>query len=207
MTMRRCTDVTLKDLFSFAASYSTSYQTPAICADQRLVVDDHSRLQSTTAQRRLPSLYAERYTHRATGWTGRPHEWAPSAVHSHFVLFAHTAIYGPCMLWPNHWMDQDATWYGGRHWPRRQNIPTNFQARYDLFYVKSAVKLQQPTDLGDIVLDVDPALPQKRRHSSPHPHFQSHVLWPNGWMDQDATWYGARPRPRRHCVRWGPSPP
>jgi len=24
-------------------------------------------------------------------------------------------------------------------------------------------------------------------------------------MDQDATWYGGRPRPRRHCVRWGPS--
>jgi len=31
------------------------------------------------------------------------------------------------------------------------------------------------------------------------------VLWPNGWMDQDATWYGGRPRPMRHCVRWGPS--
>jgi len=21
------------------------------------------------------------------------------------------------------------------------------------------------------------------------------VLWPNGWMDQDANWYGCRPRP------------
>ena len=28
------------------------------------------------------------------------------------------------------------------------------------------------------------------------------VLWPNGWMDQDATWYGGRPRPHRHCVRF-----
>jgi len=27
------------------------------------------------------------------------------------------------------------------------------------------------------------------------------VLWSNGWMDQDATWFGGRPRPRRHCVR------
>jgi len=26
----------------------------------------------------------------------------------------------------------------------------------------------------------------------------------NGWMDQDATWYGDRPRPRPHCIRWGP---
>ena len=26
-------------------------------------------------------------------------------------------------------------------------------------------------------------------------------------MDQDATWRGGRPRPRPHCVRWGPSSP
>jgi len=31
------------------------------------------------------------------------------------------------------------------------------------------------------------------------------VLWPNSWMDQDATWYGSRPRARRYCVRWGSS--
>jgi len=33
------------------------------------------------------------------------------------------------------------------------------------------------------------------------------VLWPSRWMDQDATWYGGRPRPRRHCVRWEPRSP
>jgi len=33
------------------------------------------------------------------------------------------------------------------------------------------------------------------------------ALWSNGWKDQDATWYGGRPRPRRHCVRQGPSYP
>jgi len=26
------------------------------------------------------------------------------------------------------------------------------------------------------------------------------VLWPNGWMDQDATWYEGRPSPRPHCI-------
>jgi len=26
-------------------------------------------------------------------------------------------------------------------------------------------------------------------------------------MDQDVTWYGARRRPRRLCVRWGPRCP
>jgi len=33
------------------------------------------------------------------------------------------------------------------------------------------------------------------------------VLWPNGWKHQSATWYGARPWPRRPCVRWGSSSP
>jgi len=32
-------------------------------------------------------------------------------------------------------------------------------------------------------------------------------LWPNGWMDEDATCYGGRPRPRRLCVRWASSSP
>ena len=33
------------------------------------------------------------------------------------------------------------------------------------------------------------------------------ILWPNGWMDQDETWRGSRPRPWSHCGRWGPSCP
>jgi len=28
------------------------------------------------------------------------------------------------------------------------------------------------------------------------------VLWPNGWMYQEETWHGGRPRPWPHCVRW-----
>ena len=32
------------------------------------------------------------------------------------------------------------------------------------------------------------------------------VLWPNGWTDQDETWNRGRPRPRSHCVKWGPAP-
>jgi len=36
------------------------------------------------------------------------------------------------------------------------------------------------------------------------PFFGRRLLWPIGCMDQDA---GGRPRPMRHCVRWGPSSP
>jgi len=46
---------------------------------------------------------------------------------------------------------------------------------------------------GHIVLDGDPC-------SCP-------AASPNGWMDQDATWYRGRPRPWPHSVGWGPSPP
>ena len=28
------------------------------------------------------------------------------------------------------------------------------------------------------------------------------VLWPNGWIYQEETWHGGRPRPWPHCVRW-----
>jgi len=39
------------------------------------------------------------------------------------------------------------------------------------------------------------------------PLFVPCLLWPNDWMDQDTTWYGGMPRPRRHCVRWAPTSP
>ena len=58
---------------------------------------------------------------------------------------------------------------------------------------------------GDFVFDGDPA-PSPKRGRSPSTIFGPCLLWPNGCMDQDATWYRGRPWPRRHCIRWGPSP-
>ena len=77
------------------------------------------------------------------------------------------SIFAQFLLWPNGWMHQDATWYGCRPQPR-----------------------------GLFVLDGDPATlpkkeaghsspPQKRGHSPPI--FGPSLLWPNGWMHQDAT--------------------
>jgi len=43
--------------------------------------------------------------------------------------------------------------------------------------------------------------------TAPHPNSGPCLLWPYGWLDQVATCYEGRPRPRRHCVRWGPSSP
>jgi len=54
-------------------------------------------------------------------------------------------------------------------------------------------------DPDDIVLHGDPApLPEK---GAQPPIFGPFLLWPNGWMHQDATWYGGRPHPRRLRVR------
>ena len=39
------------------------------------------------------------------------------------------------------------------------------------------------------------------------PIFGPSLLWPNGWTDQDATWYEGRPWCKRHCVTWGPISP
>ena len=42
-----------------------------------------------------------------------------------------------------------------------------------------------------IVFDVDPATPRKRAHP-PHPIFGPCLLLPNGWMYEDAVWYGSK---------------
>jgi len=49
------------------------------------------------------------------------------------------------------------------------------------------------------------SLPEKG--AEPTLNFGPFLLWPNSCMYQDTTWYGGRPEPRRHCVRWGPSSP
>ena len=56
-----------------------------------------------------------------------------------------------------------------------------------------------------IVLHGDAAFPSLERETAPPPIFCPCLLWPNGWMHQDAAWYGGRPQPRALCVRWGPS--
>ena len=56
---------------------------------------------------------------------------------------------------------------------------------------------------GHTVLDGDTAPPKGAQPSN----FRPMSVVANGWMDQDATWYGGRPRPWPHCVRWGPSSP
>jgi len=72
--------------------------------------------------------------------------------------------------------------------------------------IKMKLGVQVGLGPGDIVLDGDPA-PLSKKGQSPPPIFGPGLLWPNGWIDQDPSWYGGRLRPRPHCARWGPSSP
>ena len=67
-------------------------------------------------------------------------------------------------------------------------------------WTKMPLRMEVGLGPGDFVIFLPP---EKRAH--PHPISGPCLLWPNGWMDQGATWYGGKPRPRRHCIRWGRS--
>jgi len=73
-------------------------------------------------------------------------------------------------------------------------------------WIKMQLGRKVGLDPSNIVLDGDPAPPPQKGDRAP-PIFGPCLLCPNGCMDQDATWYGGRPRPKRHWVRWGPSFP
>ena len=119
-------------------------------------------------------------------------------------------------------MDQDDTWHGGRPWsnphcarwghsspPPKWDRAPQFSAHLYRGQTAGCTKMPHGMEVGlrpgDFVLDGDPA-PYPKGGGAP-PNFGPRLLWPNGCMDQDATWYGGRPRPTRHCVRCGPSYP
>jgi len=124
----------------------------------------------------------------------------------------------PPMLWPNGWMDQDATWYGGRPLRRPHCVrwkPSSPSKRHSSPLARI---------FGPCLLCPNSWMDQDATYGGrpwPWPHcmgtqppalqgaqpriFGPCLLWPNGWMDQDGTCYRGRPRPRPHCTRWGPS--
>jgi len=73
-------------------------------------------------------------------------------------------------------------------------------------WIKMPLGMEVGLSPSDFVLDEDPA-PIPKGGGAPAPIFGPFLLWPNGWMHQDTTWYAGRPRPRRLCVRWEPSYP
>jgi len=69
--------------------------------------------------------------------------------------------------------------------------------------IKMKLVMQVGSSLATLCMGSQLSLPK----GAQPPIFGPYLPWPSGRMDQDATWYGGRSRPKRHCVRWGPSSP
>jgi len=124
------------------------------------------------------------------------------------------------VFWPDGWIDQYETCRAGRPrpWPPcvRWDPPPPPKGHSPQFsahvccgqmagWIKMPLVREVGLDPSNIVLEGTQLHPPLKGGGSPI--FCSCLLWPNGWMDQDATWYGGRPWLMRHCVRWGPSSP
>jgi len=118
-------------------------------------------------------------------------------------------------------MDEDETWHAGGprpcphcvRWGPTSPPPKGHSPQFSVHiccgqmaaWIKMPLGTEVGLSPGDFVLDGDSA-PSSQRGRSPQ-IFGPCLLWPNGWMDEDATWHEGRPQPRRLCVRWRPSPP
>jgi len=86
--------------------------------------------------------------------------------------------------------------------------PPQFSVHFYCDQTAGCIKMPLGMEVGlspdDFVLDGGPApLPK----GGGPPIFSPCLLWPNGCMHQDITWYGGRPQPRRNCARGCPAPP
>jgi len=128
---------------------------------------------------------------------------------------APSPIFGPFLLWPNGWMHQDATWYGARPQPRVlcvrwgpsplpkkgaetppfAHVYCDQRARW----IKMALGMEVRPQPRRLCFRWGPS-PSQKGGGAPSPIFGKFQLCPNGWMHQDATWYGGRPQPRGLCV-------
>ena len=95
--------------------------------------------------------------------------------------------------------------------PKRDGAPPQFLVYF--YCGQTAGCIQMPLGMevgvrpGDFVLHGDQIVPPQIGGGAPSPIFGPCLLRSNGCIDQDATWYGWRFRPTRHCVRRRPSSP
>ena len=103
-------------------------------------------------------------------------------------------ICGPCLLWPNGWMDQDTTWQGWRPQPSRHCVRwgpsspskggTASPSFWPIYCGQTAGWIKMPfgREVG-----LDPARqhcvrwgPSPPPQKGTAPQFSAHMLWPNG---------------------------
>ena len=89
-------------------------------------------------------------------------------------------------------------------WNQNAQFSAHFYCGQTAGWIMMALGMEVGLNPGEFVLDGFPTPPQKGAEPS---ILGPRLLWPNGCMDQDATWYEGRRGPSRHCIRWGPSSP
>ena len=94
--------------------------------------------------------------------------------------------------------------------PKRGHSPqfsVHFYCGQTAAWIKMPLGMEVGLGPRHIVLDRDPAPPPKKwaHGTAPLPIFGPCLLWPNGFMDEDATLYDGRPWPGQQCLRCGPS--
>jgi len=107
-------------------------------------------------------------------------------------------------LWPNGWTDQDETWHACRPWPWPHCVrwgpssPPQFWAHICCGQMAAWIKMPLGMELG--------LSPGDFGQSSPPQFFGPFLLWPNGCMHQDVTWYGGRLSPGDFVLDGDPVP-
>jgi len=86
--------------------------------------------------------------------------------------------------------------------PKMGHAPPQFTVHVYCGCIRIPLGMEVGLSLGDIPLDGGQAFPPLKGHTL---QFSAHVRCGQtaGWT----KWFGGRPRPRRLCVRWGPSSP
>ena len=117
---------------------------------------------------------------------------------------------------------------GTQPFPQKGHSPqfsSNVRCGQTAGWTKMPLCVEVGLGTGDFVFDGDPAPPRKKRHSLPPnfwprwgrsspplkgaqpPVFGPCILWPNGWVDEYATWYGSRARSTPQVLDGDPAPP
>jgi len=155
-------------------------------------------------------------------WHGGSHQLRPYCVKWKPSSPSGTAsIFGPCRLWPKGWMDQDATLYGSRFRPRRHCVtwdPNPSPSKKGAEQPHFSAHVLRPSGWMHQGATWCEDRPRPRPHcvrwrpNSPTGAQQPPIFWPilmwlNGWVDQDATWYEVGLGPGYIVLDDEPAPP
>ena len=132
-----------------------------------------------------------------------------------YIGYGHLCVCLSLAAWPHYCTDLDVTWWNGRGCPLVGRIcstmPAMHRSVHGFHSFVECLYLLYAWWLCLLIIHMSSVSEQRQCRRSEaaavHPPASSvclsvcpacnvGVFWPNGWMDQDATWYGGSPRTR-----------